>query len=222
MWPRARPGLIAASALLASIALPARARAHVRLVSPLSRYGDEMKVGPCGRSLGTRTANVTTLRPGSTVTVTFLEIIDHPGYFRIAFDPAGDDDLGPPVYDSGTSTFVNPSNVQVLADHIADAVSTSGSVEVTLPSIECDTCTLQLIQVMTDKPPFDGLDDFYYQCADLVLSATLPVGGPPPPPSSPPPPAMSGGGCGSPSSGAPALLAALLALLALRRPRGVT
>ena len=35
--------------LAAALALPAAARAHVRLVSPASRYGDEMKFAPCWR-----------------------------------------------------------------------------------------------------------------------------------------------------------------------------
>src|SRR3954470_9263669 len=67
-----------ASALL--LALPAAA--HVRLESPASRYGDEMKARPCGRNGGLRTARVTTVRPGQVVTVVFDEFIDHPGYFR--------------------------------------------------------------------------------------------------------------------------------------------
>jgi hypothetical protein len=75
----------------------------------------------------------------------------------------------------------------VLADRIPDAAVglTRGAVTVTLPDLECAACTLQLIQVMTDKPPYDGLDDFYYQCADLVLTRT--PGAPPPPPPPPPP-----------------------------------
>ena len=204
-------GLLAAPFLLG--ALPARA--HVQLLSPVSRYGLDMKVGPCGQYLGTRTTKVTTFKPGEVVTVSFSEIIDHPGYFRIAFDPAGDDDLAPPVWNG--STWDNPANVQVLADHIQDAVATQGSVAVTLPGIECATYTLQLIQVMTDKPPYDGVDDFYYQCADLVLSSTAP----PPPPPTPPPPEPAKGGCRSLAGEAStlALLAAVLSLLALRRRR---
>ncbi|MCA9560948.1 MAG: hypothetical protein KC583_20510, partial [Myxococcales bacterium] len=50
---------------------------------------------------------------------------------------------------------------------------------VTLPDVECDNCTLQVIQVMFDKPPQTSPgNDLYYQCADLVLRGD----GPPPPP----------------------------------------
>src|SRR5436305_9524613 len=163
----------------ALLVIAAPAAAHVRLESPASRYGDEMKSRPCGRPGGVRTANVTTVRPGQELTVVFDEIIDHPGYFRIAFDPDGDSHIGPPVWNG--STFVNPANVHVLLDLIANPPGlTHGAIRVTLPAIECTNCTLQLIQVMTDKPPFDGGDDFHFQCADPRLSSTEPVGGPPP------------------------------------------
>jgi hypothetical protein len=206
---------LAAFAAILMLAPPARA--HVRLESPPSRYGDEMKSRPCGRPGGVRTARVTTVRPGQTLTVVFDEIIDHPGHFRIAFDRTGDKALGPPVWNG--AAFVNPSNVEILVDLIANPPGLShGEIRVQLPDIECDTCTLQLIQVMTDKPPFDGIDDFYYQCADLRLSATAPLGGPPP--VSPPSVAttseastQSGGGCSSAGSS----WIALGALLALRR-----
>jgi len=183
----------------------------------VSRYGNDMKFGPCGRPGGTRGANVTTYAPGETITVVFDELIDHPGFYRIAFDPDGDDDLATPTW-NGTD-WVPPAGVVILRDLIPDAAAglTHGEVPVTLPSTPCDRCTLQLIQVMTDKPPFDGGDDFYYQCADLRL-----VLGAPPPSLPPPPPPAAGysapaGGCGVPA-GAAAL--APLALLLRRRRTG--
>lgn len=205
---------IAAALLLAA----GPAGAHVRLVTPTSRYGDEMKVGPCGRLAGTRSANVTTVAPGQALRIIFDELIDHPGYFRIAFDPAGDGALAPPTTVDNGLTWSNPPGVMVLADHIPDAATglTHGVVDVTLPDLECSTCTLQLIQVMTDKPPFDGLDDFYYQCADLVLTSTPGAASPPSAP-----PAMPSGGCDSPGSDGGLLGLLLLAALALtRRGRG--
>ncbi len=64
----------------------------------------------------------------------------------------------------------------VLLDGIADMAGGEYDIDVTLPDIECDNCTLQVIQVMTDKPPYvSGYvpenNDIYYQCADLVLVA---------------------------------------------------
>jgi hypothetical protein len=201
-----------AAALLLALLAPGPGRAHVRLVQPVSRYGDEMKVGPCGRLAGTRTTNVTTFAPGTSITVIFDEIISHPGWYRIAFDPAGDAALGPPVYDG--VRWSNPAGVQVLADLLPDPPSGIRSeVQVTLPDLECDACTLQLVQVMTDKPPFDGGDDFYYQCADLRLVR----GAPPPSQPPPPPPAAASsapaGGCGAPAGPGALLLLPLLVLL---------
>jgi len=195
----------------------APAAAHVRLVSPPSRYGDAMKTGPCGLPGGVRSANVTTLAPGQQVTVTFDELIDHPGYYRIAFDPAGDAALAPPTWDPVALAWSNPAGVLVLADRIPDAAGglTHGAVTVTLPDLECSGCTLQLIQVMTDKPPYDGLDDFYYQCADLVLTST-PGTAPPQPPGAP----ASGGCAGGGEPGGLLGLALLVALLVGRRLRG--
>ena len=97
----------------------------------------------------------------------------------------------------------------IIADRIAHGTS---SFDLTLPDVECSNCTLQLIQMMTDKPPYAAdttSDDIYFQCVDLVLSA-----------SAPPPDAGTGagtsGGC-STSGGTPGLL--LVAALGLVRRR---
>jgi len=214
---------VLATALAAGIILGALpARAHVRLVSPVSRYGDEMKDGPCGRVVGARTNLVTTVRPGQSIEVVFDEIVPHPGHYRIAFDPSGDDDLASPAWNG--ASWVSPANVAILADHVPDTPDQAlahGIVSVQLPDIECDSCTLQLIQVMTDKPPYDGLDDFYFQCADLVLSSTLPVGGPPPRSFAGATGGAEGGGCAAHGGEAsvPALLLALAVLLLRPRSR---
>jgi hypothetical protein len=64
-----------------------------------------------------------------------------------------------------------------LAPHIPEGLQSKDyTFEVDLPDIECDNCTLQIIQVMTDPfpihAPYDPSptsDDIYYQCIDLVL-----------------------------------------------------
>ncbi len=158
------------------VALPAVA--HLELLSPVSRYGGNvLKFGPCGTPGGERSSNVTTLEPGAVLEVVWDEYIDHPGHYRIAFDVDGDDDFVDPICLSGCQT-TSPeielySNASVLLDGIDDtAGGGEGRASVTLPDIECDNCTLQIIQVMYDKPPYalPG-DDIYYQCADLVLRA---------------------------------------------------
>jgi len=154
---------------------PAEAKAHLGLSSPASRYGpDTLKTGPCGVSGGERTGNVTYYEPGEIIEVSWDEYVDHPGHYRIAFDEDGDDD------------FVDPAAMMELYSNDAvllDGIDDKGPGErdylatVTLPNVTCDNCTLQVIQVMYDKPPYTTPgNDIYYQCADLVLR----VGGAPP------------------------------------------
>lgn len=167
------PGL--AAGLLILIASPP-ARAHVEITAPLQRHA-EMKNGPCGLSGGQRSTNVCEFQPGAVITVEFDETVEHPGHFRISFDDDGVDDFVDPA--DFDDYYTGPS---VLLDEIADRdVDVSGdpryTVQVQLPDVECANCTLQLIQVMDDKPPWgpEGGRDIYYQCADLVLSRSAPA-----------------------------------------------
>jgi hypothetical protein len=180
---------------------PADAAAHLGLSEPVSRYGpDTLKTGPCGVADGERTGNVTYYEPGETIEVRWDEYVDHPGHYRIAFDADGDDD------------FVDPqtidefySNETVLLDDIPDesAGEREYSAIVTLPDVTCDNCTLQVIQVMYDKPPYTTPgNDIYYQCADLVLKE----GGAP-----------DGGGCSASNNTATPWVISLLLLLVARR-----
>lgn len=166
---------VLAAVLLIALTVPAvEAAAHLELEAPVSRYGpDVLKTGPCGVTGGERTDNVTYFEPGETIEVRWNEYIDHPGHYRIAFDADGDDDFVDPA-----TMMEFYSNDAVLLDNIPDQGRDNPyySATVTLPDIECDNCTLQLIQVMYDKPPYTTPgNDNYYQCADLVLR----VGGAP-------------------------------------------
>ena len=166
-----------AAALLAQLTLFVMpASAHLALLSPASRYGEDvLKQGPCGIAGGARSEHVTTLQPGAQLEVVWDEYVDHPGHFRIAFDADGDDDLVDPACLSGctsrTPEIERYSNGSVLLDGIADTPAGGESrAVVTLPDVECEHCTLQVIQVMYDKPPYvTPGNDIYYQCADLVL-----------------------------------------------------
>src|SRR3569832_2872337 len=88
---------------------------HHDLISPKPRYND-LKSGPCDKGLtdARTTTNVTTFKPGETITVTWNEYIDHPGHFRIAFDPDGQRFTDPSSF-----TDVAPRQY-VLLDNIAD------------------------------------------------------------------------------------------------------
>lgn len=140
------------------------ARAHIAMDAPDTR-GPDLKIGPCGAAVDARGTAVTVFQPGETITVAWHETVNHPSTYRISFD------------DDGTDAFADPdvpedfyTNEAVLLDEIQDDPSGVFSVQVTLPVVECENCTLQLIQVMLDKPPYEpGTNDIYYQCADLAL-----------------------------------------------------
>jgi MYXO-CTERM domain-containing protein len=192
----------AAGALFASTSA-----AHISLErgsTHKSRYGDTfIKEGPCGKAGGTRGENVYTYKEGETVQVEIVEFIPHPGYFRIAFDDDGDDDFVTPASidpvdpnracpygmpgmegldKCGESDFYN--NETVLPDmdnlnpHIMAMAGTKYTFDVKMPKVECDNCTLQILQVMEDtihgaynpdNEANSGLPDVYFTCIDLVL-----------------------------------------------------
>jgi hypothetical protein len=145
--------LFALSALGASPAL-----AHTKLMSPSPRSSsDGLKSGPCGGVQPTGSPAV--FSPGETITVDWLETIDHPGWYRLAFSAAGDGE-----FDS-----------RVLLDDITDMACGSPpcaySAQVTLPDEECQGCALQLIQYMTEG----ATPSLYYSCADVDLVADGPA-----------------------------------------------
>ena len=199
---------ISVAAAMAALTVAAPAFAHISLEqggTHLSRYGDSyLKDLPCGKAGGTRGTNIYTYAPGSTITVSFVETISHPSYFRFAFQANGDDEFKEPAsikpidpsrpcpIDSGdhcgASDFYNTPNVLPMMDdldpHLAGTSGKKYTYQVTLPNIECDNCTLQIIQVMEDNQfhgdydptPGVGIEDLYHQCIDLVLKNGAPNG----------------------------------------------
>jgi hypothetical protein len=153
----------AVAALVLWIGAVSPALAHIRLDSPVNRYPDQ-KNGPCGSTNDQRTDRVTVFEPGQTITVEWEETIKHPSHFRIAFSASGTDDFEDPTDFDDYYT-----NDAVLLDEIPDREEGGFyQAQVTLPDLECDDCTLQLMQIMYDKSLANA---FYWQCADLVLRA---------------------------------------------------
>jgi uncharacterized protein (TIGR03382 family) len=184
--------------------------AHISLEqggTHLSRYGDgELKAAPCGRAGGTRGTHIYTYEPGATITVSLVEFVSHPSYFRIAFDDDGDDGFKEPASilpidpnrkcpdgpgdHCGASDFYNTPAVLPNMDNLNPHLGTIGAGpkytwQVKLPDVECTNCTLQVIQVMEDDTfhgPYDptpgvGVEDLYHQCIDLVLKRGVGDGG---------------------------------------------
>ncbi|MEO8181800.1 MAG: SCE4755 family polysaccharide monooxygenase-like protein [Deltaproteobacteria bacterium] len=161
------------------------ASAHIHLLAPLPRYPDavagENKNCPCGVGTAGRTCSdpaersddnrstdrATALLGGSLLTVRLSEYVGHSGRFRVAFDPDGAD--------------VADFNQHILTD-IADPAGKLGNtgngtlweIAAQLPNIDCQSCTLQVVQVMngdTQVPVADTVgQSTYYQCADLQLT----------------------------------------------------
>lgn len=150
----------AATALLSTAAL-----AHIALRMPPPRYPDQ-KLGPCGRGpTDARTTTVSTFTAGDTIQVVWDETINHPGHYRISFDVDGTDFYTPRSFTDADG------GLNVLVDNIRDAPLPNQryTLSVRLPDTPCTNCTLQVIQMMTDKPPYGDGNDIYFQCADLVL-----------------------------------------------------
>jgi hypothetical protein len=164
------------SAVLPALLLSAAAaEAHIKLTYPPSwimenSTGDPQKNGPCGGP-ATRSNVRTRFRPGETIMVQFTETIHHPGHFRISFDDNGTDAFKDPT---SFTDIVEPPVMPILKDGLLKDHQAGQPlmVPITLPNVTCSTCTLQIIQVMTDKPPYQpGGNDIYYHCADIELAA---------------------------------------------------
>jgi uncharacterized protein (TIGR03382 family) len=176
--------------LLAALAavVPATAAGHVRITSPTPRSSDQLKQRYCGQT-GSARANVHTYKPGSPLHLVWDEYVVHPGWFRVSFQQNGDT-FETPAISNGPNGNGGASNYPtenltgktdaatgslVIADRIQHGTL---SLDLTLPDVECDNCTLQLIQMMIDKPPYASdttSDDIYYACVDLVLSNSAPA-----------------------------------------------
>ena len=148
-------------AFVFALMVPSSVLAHVTLTYPSPRTLSN-KTGPCGAVDSVRGNDVSIFEPGETITVRWDETVDHPGHYRIAFDDAGNDDFPDP--------FIPEDDFpSVLVDQIPDREGGGlYSLDVTLPDYECEDCTLQLIQIMTTRVPYDS---FYFQCADIALRA---------------------------------------------------
>ena len=199
--------------LVASLlALPTTAQAHFTLLTPppASNSTDGGKGDPpCGPT--TMLSNVVTpVTGGSKLMLKVNETTFHPGFYRIALsiksrtelpiDNVVKDSSGkilPPAGPgtSATADYEATPVFPVLADnlwaHTTDMKMFSG--EVTLPNVNCDKCTLQVIEFMAQhgsNGPKAGY--FYHHCADLKITVdpTKPVFDP-----------TAGSGAGGGSSG---------------------
>ncbi len=132
------------------------AYAHTTIVpngdlSPRSQ-NPGLKAPPCGNVQ--RSPNPVKHRAGSMINIAWKEVKDHPGRFDIYFSPSHD--KGFTLLKSVPDTQNDPGTLPHLY-----------SERIVLPGIVCETCTLQLVQVMMENPQQPS---FYYSCADLELT----------------------------------------------------
>lgn len=174
-------------------ALPAASQAHFKLLAPASwlvenQLGDPQKAAPCGGTntdFGKPTYAVTDAKGGTALRVKVQETIYHPGYYRVALavnsptelpaDPKAQtmtNEKGVVVSVSGE--VMNPVAPPVLADGLFQHNAKTDQpfeTDVTLPNINCKSCTLQVIQFMEQHGVNNPGQFSYHHCAVLRITA---------------------------------------------------
>jgi len=173
------------------LALPRAAEAHFTILAPppASNSTNGGKGDPpCGPT--DMPSNVVTpVMGGSKLMLKVNETVSHPGFYRVALSIKSRTELPADNVVKDASGMVllptNKTGMSATADYQTDPVfpvladnlfpHTSGSMfsgEITLPNVNCDKCTLQVIEFMAkhasngDKAGF-----FYHHCADLKITA---------------------------------------------------
>ena len=163
-----------------------QAHAHIR-ITPAGRMGTSDRVkfiqnnknnptvpdspGPCSNNT-TRMATPLQLTGGQQFSFSIQETINHPGRFYVQFSTGGD------------AGFWQAANQLALVEDTQNNGTTN--VPFTVPNMNCNTCTLRVLQEMDEQP-----GEFYVHCVDVNITAT--GGGPAPTP----PPTNGGGSEGS-------------------------
>jgi hypothetical protein len=175
MLPRSLFALGAAAALST---LAASGSAHIDLKSPLVRVpgrpDTSLRRGPCGQYTNARDPErVSRFESGQSIVIDWEVYQQHVSYFRIALDIDGDDSFSErtsqpmdAVTDDLEGLAPNPGE-RILA-YVEDDEASIDHVTrtVTLPDVECDNCTLQVIQFTYGLPLYQAT---YYQCADIEI-----------------------------------------------------
>jgi hypothetical protein len=182
------------------LAAPVAGSAHFILMQPSSaivenQLGDPQKLGPCGgtsKDAGTPTNAVTEVKGGELLHVHVKETIYHPGHFRIALavldraelpvDPEDTVKDGPNGKPWSVSGKVDPNPkppvlVDGLWEHHERKPAEEFETDVKIPNINCDHCSLQVIQFMEQHPINPDGRFTYHHCADLKVTANpkLPI-----------------------------------------------
>jgi hypothetical protein len=173
---------------------PSVVDAHFTLLAPASwlvenRLGDPQKAGPCGGTsadAGTPTNTVSKVQGGQPLHLKVQETVFHPGHYRVALavnsraelpaDPevtTRDSERGPW---SVSAKIQNPAQPPVLVDNLwahtdRAAIAEPFETDIMIPNINCEKCTLQIIQFMAEHARNRDGDFSYHHCADLQITA---------------------------------------------------
>ena len=184
----------------AAILAAAPASAHFILLAPdawveVNVLGDPQKAAPCGTSditKGTPTGKVTAMAGGEMLHIKIKETIYHPGYYRVALSVLDRSELpADPVAETkdsprgpiSVSAKIDPApKPPVLADGLFEhrerpAPDTFWETDIRLPNINCDNCTVQVLQFMEEHGLNKEGEFSYHHCADLKIIANpaLPI-----------------------------------------------
>ncbi len=196
----------AALCAVAALAIAGPASAHFILVAPDSWIesnvlGDPQKAAPCGTSditKGVPTGKITAMKGGEMLHFKVRETIFHPGFYRIALsvldrselpkDPEATTKLSATgVVLSASGKIESDPKPPLLVDGLfmhdkpipkqADGSPTFLETDVKLPNINCDKCTIQILQFMENHALNKEGEFTYHHCADLKITANpaLPI-----------------------------------------------
>jgi hypothetical protein len=179
---------VAAAVLLAPFA-----EGHFRLIEPASwvvenEAGNPQKPAPCGGTEGgpgiSPSGAITKVQGGKPLHIKVLEVIFHPGHYRIALavnsreelpaDPlvvTRDTDKGP---QSVSAKIELHPKVPVLADGLWQHTSRTAEAfeaDVEMPNINCPACTLQIVEFMAEHGYNKEGGYSYHHCAVLNITA---------------------------------------------------
>jgi hypothetical protein len=184
---------------LLALLIPAQARSHFILEEPtatlvLDPRGNPQKPEPCGAAAdgsSPTTSVITPVKGGTQLHIKVKETVYHPGHYRVALAGKAAD-LPPDPETVTRTTEKGPYSVSAKIDKdpkppvLADGLFVhtervdSGHVwetDVRIPNIDCDNCTLQVIQWMAEHGFNKEGGYTYHHCAELKITADpkLPV-----------------------------------------------
>jgi hypothetical protein len=165
---------------------------HFKLIEPPSALiendlGDPQKMAPCGgtsANAGMPSNIVTKVQGGTKLHLKVQETVFHPGHYRVALavnsraelpkDPevtTRESARGP---QSVSAVIQNPVRPPVLADGLwphTTRPTAAFETDIDIPNINCEKCTLQIIQFMAEHGLNRDGDFSYHHCADLQITA---------------------------------------------------